>query len=69
MYDDNDNGEKREDLMQKNVIEQKKMEKKPCVRVDWCERRRFESDKVNSSAHPCARAREWFTNKTTITFN
>jgi len=34
MYDDNDNGEKREDLMQKNVIEQKKMEKKPCVRVD-----------------------------------
>lgn len=36
MYDDNnDNGEKREDLMQKeNIIEQKKMEKKPCVRVD-----------------------------------
>lgn len=49
MYDDNnDNGEKREDLMQKeNVTEQKrKMEKKLCVRVDRYERQCLESDEV-----------------------
>jgi len=54
-------------MQKENVIEQKKRKlgKKPCVRVDRCERWRLESDKVNPSAHP----REWFTNKTTITFN
>jgi len=55
-------------MQKENVIEQKEKKGKkkiPCVRVDWCEHRRLESDKVNPSAHP----REWFTNKTTITFN
>lgn len=37
----------------KNVIEQKKrkMEKKPCARVDRYECQRLESDKVNPSTH------------------
>lgn len=39
-------------MQKESVIEQKKMEMKPCVRVDWYEHRRHESDKVNPSAHP-----------------